>query len=311
MNFNGFDFRNTDNSEMDLRHLVSFETILREGSFGRAARAQGYSQSTVTLHVQELEKELGVALFHRRGRRTVLSDAGSALVSRCRPVLEGVDALKRSMEELRTGAGGELRLGAIEPAASRRVMPLVAAFCRERPGLRLRMEVGGSGTISRQVASGHLDLGLCSPPPAELGLRFESLFAERMALLVPRRHPLARARRIRARDLEGHRLLLTEQGCAYRRATERALRDGGARADGTIEIGSLAGLIHAVQEGLGVAIVPVSAARPAPPRTRLRNLADVDVSLPVGVVRREDGLPATPVVTEFLRRLAGGGQGGR
>ena len=103
---------------MDLRHLVTFETILRAGSFGKAARAQGYSQSTVTLHVQELERELGVSLFHRRGRRTSLSEAGSALAARSRPVLEGVDALRRAMEELRSGAVGELRLGSIEPAAS-------------------------------------------------------------------------------------------------------------------------------------------------------------------------------------------------
>jgi DNA-binding transcriptional LysR family regulator len=142
---------------VDLRHLVSFETILREGSFAKAARAQGYSQSTVTLHVQELERELGVPLFHRRGRRTSLSAAGSALAARCRPVLEGVDTLRRSMEELRAGVGGELRLGSIEPAASRRVLPLLADFCRERPALRVRLEVGGANGLGRQVAGGHLD----------------------------------------------------------------------------------------------------------------------------------------------------------
>src|SRR5215468_10865595 len=118
---------------MDLRHLVTFETILREGSFGRAARAQGYSQSTVTLHVQELEEELGVPLFHRRGRRTTISEAGSALAARCRLVLEGMDTLRRTMDEMRNGTGGELRLGGIEPVASRRLLPLLADFCRERP----------------------------------------------------------------------------------------------------------------------------------------------------------------------------------
>jgi len=294
---------------MDFRHLVTFETILREGSFGRAARAQGYSQSTVTLHVQELEKELGVPLFHRQGRRTVLSEAGAALASRCRPVLDGLDTLKRTMAELQAGAGGELRLGSIEPTAYRRLMPLLAAFSRGRPGLRLRLEVGGTGTISREVAAGHLDFGLCSPPPAELHLRFEPLFAEPMALLLPRRHALAATRRIRARDLDGHRLLLTEQGCAYRQAIEAALRRAGARAECGMEIGSLVSLVRAVQLGLGIAIVPVCAVRPAPPRTILRELVDVDVSLSVGLVRREDGLLTTPVVTAFLAHLAQEGLG--
>jgi len=288
---------------MDLRHLVTFEAILREGSFGRAARAQGYSQSTVTLHVQELEKELGVPLFHRRGRRTALSEAGSALAVRCRPVLEGVDTLRRTMQELRAGMGGELRLGSIEPAASRRLLPLLAEFCRERPSLRVRLEVGGAGGLSRQVAGGHLDFALSAAPPPELGLRFEPVFREPMALLVPRRHPLARVRRLRARDLEGHRLLLTEQGCAYRQAIEDALRAGGARVSCGMEIGAITGLVRAVEQGLGIALVPIGSADPPPPRTSLRELADVDVALAVGVLRRADTLPAPPVVTAFLERL--------
>jgi DNA-binding transcriptional LysR family regulator len=288
---------------MDLRHLVTFEAIVREGSFARAARALGCSQPTVTLHVQELERELGVPLFHRRGRGASLGDAGLALASRSRPVLEGLDTLKRTMAELRAGVAGELRIGSIEPAASRRLVPLLAAFCRERPGLKVRLEVGGTGTISGQVAEGRLDLGLCSLPSPELPLRFEPLFVERMALLLPARHPLARGRRVRARDLHGHRLLLTEQGCAYRRRIETALREAGAEVECRMEIGSLSGLVSAVQGGLGIAIVPELAARPAPPRTRLRELVEPDVSLSVGLVRRENGLLASPAVSAFLSRL--------
>ena len=70
-----------------------------------------------------------------------------------------------------------------------------------------------------------------------------------------------------------------------------------------MEIGSLAGLIGGVQSGLGIAILPVLAARPAPSRTVLRDLADLDLSLPVGLVRREHGVPNTPVVSAFLSRL--------
>jgi DNA-binding transcriptional LysR family regulator len=163
--------------------------------------------------------------------------------------------------------------------------------------------VGGTGTVSRQVAAGHLDFGLCSPPASDLRLRFQLLFQEPMALLLPGRHPLTRVRRLKARDLEGHRLLLSEQGCAYRQVTEEALREGGARAECGLEIGSVAGLVHAVQSGLGIAIVPVETARPTPARTVLRRLTDVDLSLPVGLVRRVDAPPAAPVVDAFLARL--------
>jgi DNA-binding transcriptional LysR family regulator len=156
------------------------------------------------------------------------------------------------------------------------------------------------------VAEGRLDLGVCSPPPPELGLVFRPLFAEEMGLLVPARHALAKARRVRARDLLGHRLLLTEQGCAYREAIARSMAGAGAPVECDIEIGSVSGLVAAVRQGLGVAIVPTRSARPLPAGTRLRHIDDANVALPVGLVRREDGVPATPAVAAFAEALAAG-----
>ena len=63
---------------MDGRHLVTFQAVLREGSFLKAARALGLAQPTVTLHIQELEAAFGLELFDRRGRRRPLTPAGRA-----------------------------------------------------------------------------------------------------------------------------------------------------------------------------------------------------------------------------------------
>jgi LysR family transcriptional regulator, regulator of the ytmI operon len=288
---------------MDVRHLVSVQAVLKEGSFLQAARALGYSQSTITLHIQELEEELGLALFIRRGRHTRPTEAARVLGERAEQVLGGLHALRRSMEELREGAGGLLRIGAIEPAASQRLMLVLGRLCRERPALRLRLEVGGSGAISGRVAAGGLDIGLCSLPDAELGLLFEPLFEERMALLLPERHALTRSRTIRARDLEEVRLLLTEQGCAYRRAIRSALQERGSLPDCGLEIGSTAALRQAVAQGLGVALVPVCGSSPLPEGTVLRELSDVDVSLQVGLVRRDEGPPPTRALEALIAAL--------
>ncbi len=89
---------------------------------------------------------------------------------------------------------GLFRIGSIEPAATLRLTPLLGRLRRRRPGLRIRLEVGGTSGVSRAVADGDLDVGLCSAPQPELGLAFEPLFAEEMALLIPAAHPLARTR---------------------------------------------------------------------------------------------------------------------
>jgi DNA-binding transcriptional LysR family regulator len=120
-----------------------------------------------------------------------------------------------------------------------------------------------------------------------------------MALLLPRRHPLARAPRVRARDLAEVSLLLTEQGCAYREATERALVERGVASARNVELGSVRALHHAVAAGLGVAVVPSAGARP-PAGTVLRPVVDVDLSLPVGLIRRVEAPAPSPALAAFL-----------
>src|SRR5262245_21389955 len=207
---------------MDLRHLHTFQAVLEHGSLLRAAEALGYAQSTITLHIQQLEADLGVPLFVRQGKKARLTEAGRLLRAEAAQILGRVGALRRTMRELAEGEAGYVRLGAIEPAASLRLPALLVPFCAARPQVRLALEVGGTRAICQSVAAGDLDLGIVSPPPASLGLVFEPLFVERMALLAPEAHPLAQGIVIGARDLRGHRLLLTEQTCAYRQAIEQS-----------------------------------------------------------------------------------------
>jgi len=288
---------------MELRHLETFAAVLEAGTFLAAARALRCSQSTVTLHIQELERDLGVQLFAREGRRVQLTSAGESLRGLSQRVRDSVLALRRGAEELRDGEAGEVGLGAIEPAASLRVSPVLASFSRARPRLRLRLEVSGTATLSRQVAEGGLAFALVCPPPGSLGLTFQPCFQQRMALLLPSRHPLARARRIRARDLASARLLLTEHGCAYREATEVALRTRGLQIDCTLEIGSMGVLRSAVRDGLGVALVPVEDRVRPGPGLCLRELSDVDLTLVVGLARRE-GPFATRAEASLFAELA-------
>ena len=288
---------------MELRHLLTFRAVVREGNFLGAARALRLSAPTVTLHIQELESELGQELFARGGRRRPLTPGGELFAAHAMPILDAFDALAESMAELRDGRSGLLRIGAIEPAASRQVTPLLGRLRVERPRLRVRLDVSGTAGVSRGVAEGELDLGICSAPPAELGLRFEPLFAEQMALLVPRRHPLARKRPLHAADLEGERLLLSEQGCAYRRAVEAALQERGVRPQWALESGSSETLRAAVRHWVGIAVLPRRSASPAPEGTVVRRLSDLAIALPVGLATRPSGAAAPPVLALLIARL--------
>jgi DNA-binding transcriptional LysR family regulator len=209
------------------------------------------------------------------------------------------------MADLGAGERGWLRIGAIEPTAARRLPPLLVPFCLRRPALRLTLQTGGTHDLSERVAAGELDLAICSPPHASADLTFEPLFAEPMALLAPAEHPLATREPLLATDLDGARLLATDPGCSYRESVERALLRHGAAVAPGIEIGSLGALTAAVQQGLGVAIVPLAAVDPPPTGLITRCVADLELAVPVGIARRRSAPPPSAALQALIAVLRG------
>lgn len=269
---------------MELRHLESFQAIVKEGSFVQAAEKLQYAQSTITVHMQQLEAELGVRLFVRRGKHVQLTEAGRALQEQADALMQRAFALQQALKDVVAGETGHIRVGAIEPTASLRLTPLLVQFCQAHPKLHLTLEVGGTQAVSQRVAAGALDVGICTPPAPHAGLTFEPLFVEPMAVLLPETHPLANRERLSPADLVDQRLLLTERGCEYRAMIETTLLSQGTNPFSGIEMGSVEVLKRAVQGGLGIAIIPRAAACPPPPQTILRDLHGVDLRLTVGLV---------------------------
>lgn len=270
---------------MELRHIYTFQAIVQEGSFLKAAEKLMYAQSTITLHIQQLEAELGVKLFLRQGKKVQLTEAGRSLQEQSDSLVARAMALQQTMFDLVAGDAGHVRIGVIEPTASRRLPQILAPFCQERPRMQLTIEVGNTPTISQRLISGALDIGICSPPEAQSGLDFEPLFVEQLALLLPAHHPLATAETLSVQDLAQQRLLLSEPDCPYRGLLERELQKRRKNPYSGLEIGgSLETMIRAVQAGLGIAFIPRAAANPLPAGTVLRDVEGIELSLPIGLV---------------------------
>jgi DNA-binding transcriptional LysR family regulator len=290
---------------MELRHLQTFQTVLKRGSFAAAARALDVAQSTVTLHIQQLEASLGVTLFERGTRQPRLTEAGRTLNDHAGSILARVETLRETMAELTDGERGDLRIGAIDPVASRRLPPILVRFSRERPKVRLTIDVGGAEPLALRVVRGELDLAISSPPPAGLPLSFQPLYREPMALLVPASFDGGAGGPVTPAIVCGQRLLVTESSCAYRALTERVLRDGGAQPERTVEINSIEALAWAVQAGLGVAVVPEISATPPPPGTILRRFAGAEIGLTVGLALPVDAPAPGRALTALLTALRG------
>jgi DNA-binding transcriptional LysR family regulator len=300
---------------MELRHMRTFVTVVQLGTLIAAARALGYSQATVTLHVQELERAFGAPLFDRIGKSVVITEAGRRAHARAVQLLDAIDEMKRDVAAAHAGDSGLVRIGSIEPTASARLPPVLRRLAQARPGITVRLEIGGTGTISQRVAAADLDIGIATTPRHQ-DIDFEPLFDEPLVLVFPA--TASAPRTVRAADVHSLHVLLTEDGCAYRRHIEEAFGSIGQRLRVHQEIGSVGAILACVRAGMGVGIVPARALPAQDPSLVTRHLADLPLSIPVGLVSlRRTGGPSALVstvrehLTEGLRAPASTSRGSR
>ncbi|MCK6258634.1 LysR family transcriptional regulator [Fictibacillus sp. KIGAM418] len=272
---------------MDLRALKTFESIVRLGTFQKAAEELRYAPSTVTLQIQRLEADLGVSLFVREGKRVILTEAGRWLSHEASALLKSIVSLRQTVSEIGVGDAGIIRMAAIEPVASQRVASIVADFCKFRPQVQLTMEVSGSRSLAERVRSGILDFGICVSPPANFKLAFEPLFEEKLGVLLKADHSLAKQSSIATPDLAGQTILLKEQTCIYRELSERIIFQKGQNPFSGIEVGSFHVIRQMVLSGLGIGIVPVYSGLELQSSLVIKPFADIDPTVVIGTVYKD------------------------
>lgn len=275
---------------MELKQLQTIKNILTEGSYLKAAEKMGYAPSTVTLHIQQLEEELGIKLFEKTGRRMLLSKEGDFFWMNAKLLLEHADTFKKVMDNFVTGQMGHVRLGTISTIGRSLLIPKIIAFCKEYPNIKLTFELSSSEVITQKIINNQLDIGIGFAPPANLNLFFEPICLEPMDLLLPIGHPLAKKEEITLKDLSDVNLLLTESYCSYRNEIDKHFSASGIPLKSMIQINDGRTIIQFVQAGIGCSILPVAAIESVPDMTIRRKLANIEFGLMIGVIRKKEQL---------------------
>lgn len=232
--------------------LRAFHAVATAQSFTAAAEALHVSQPAVSMQVRALESAYGVELIARDRRGVSPTAIGEALFAITRRMF----SLEAEAAELLGAAGallrGSLSIGADAPFV---ILPLLAAFHASHPDVSLKLKLGNSSDVLRDVLDGRTDV-------AALGDRVDDprLFAipaaeSRQVVLVPKAHPWARRDHVVLADLDGVELLVREPGSSTRRAFEAAIAEAGVRPVIAMEIGSREALQAAVAAGLGAAVI--------------------------------------------------------
>jgi DNA-binding transcriptional LysR family regulator len=179
---------------VDLRHLAALEAVARTGSFGRAARELGYTQSAVSQQIAQLERIVGQRLFDRPGgpRPVEPTEAGLLLLRHADAIVGQLDAARADMAALAEGEAGTLRVGIYQSVGARLLPALVRRFRAQLPrvGVRVREE-SSADDLLRLLEHGELDLSFADLPLREGPFEWAELLQDPYVLLVSARSELA------------------------------------------------------------------------------------------------------------------------
>ena len=238
-----------------LRQLRTFKTVADLKSFSLAAQHLRLSQPSVSYQVKELEEALGLPLLDRLGKSVHLTEAGSILYSYTRRTLDVLDEAAVAFEEMRGIKRGNLRVGASTTVGIYLLPAALGAFKKLHPGIVISLEIGTRVRVQEQVLLNELDLAVVGPALKDPDLAILPFVSDELVVVAPAGHTLAGRSGLALKDLESQPFVMREPASGSRWSLEKAARKAGAKLNVAMELGSNGAIKHAVESGLGLAVI--------------------------------------------------------
>ena len=245
---------------MEIRQLEHFVAVAEEQSFTRAARRLSYVQSALSVSIQSLERELGVRLLDRNTHRVELTDAGEALLPAVRQTLTSVEQTRDVAAALKGVVRGSLRIGIMQAFGFLDLSALLGEFHRRHPDVEIQMRPspGGSQAMLDELKRGEVDIVFASVMDEPPGVTTTELGVENLCVVGAKELLAPRRARVELSELTGSSFVDFPSGWGVRTVVDRAFAAAGLKREVTIEVGDVGTFVALVQEGLGVAIAPLS-----------------------------------------------------
>ena len=223
--------------EPDMHRLMVFYTVVNEGTLSKAGDRLFMSQPAISAHIKALEQQLGMALFYRVGRRSVVNKAGDLLYKMTEKLFSVAEELKAEMENLKGIAGGRVSLG-VSVGWQYYVPKALDQFKRRYPGVELFMEIANSDRIEKLVFDRTLDIGFVGRDTSRQELASEHLADDELVPICSTSHPFAAMTGIDISKLREEALIVRETDSATRRLTNELLQAYNLAQNISMELGS-------------------------------------------------------------------------
>ena len=250
----------------ELRYIV---TLAKERHFGRAAEKCFVSQPTLSVAIKKLEGELNTPIFERSKNAVRPTPLGQKIIHQAEKVLCEARTLKELAKTGNDQLSSPLKVGAIFTIGPYLFPHLVPQIYQQAPNMSLFIEESYTAVLRRQLREGELDAIIIALPFNEPDVVTKPLYEESFVVVLPTNHPLSSQASISSEQLESENVLLLGEGHCFRdqvleacpnlrRSLDRQHQNHGLQS--VIEGSSLETLKHMVASGLGITVLPKSAA---------------------------------------------------
>jgi DNA-binding transcriptional LysR family regulator len=263
-------------SMFTLSQLAGFVAVAEELHFGRAAARLHLTQPPLSRQIMLLEQEVGVTLLDRAGRTVRLTPAGRVFLPEARRILRLAEESSLAVRRVPAGDGGTMTIGFTAVSVHGYVQSFLRRVGERLPHVDLVLRELVTADQLEALAAGDIDLGFLRPPVTRSGLECRVVHSERLLLAVPAGDPLAHSRPADVTALHGRELVMyspVESRYFYDLLLEMTAR-AGARPRYVQYVSQVHTILALVQAGLGLAVVPESAAALHPDGVAFVPLAD-------------------------------------
>ena len=240
---------------MNFHQLEIFYAVAQQLSITAAASTLRVTQPAVSLQIKTLERELGLPLFERGGRKLALTQAGEALYRCAVSILHARDEAQRSIAELSAATKGKLILGANTTGGMYLLPRIVKEFKELYPETEVLLQIESTEWLYDKILQNVVDMALVGGPTEDRRFGVEGVCADSLALIVSPSHPFARPGKISLKELETQSLVVPTQGSRTRQLVERRLKEAGLTPRIVMQLIGTEAVKKAVEANLGVAFV--------------------------------------------------------
>lgn len=261
---------------MDIRNIKTFVKVVELGSISKTAMELNYAQSTVTMQIQQLEKELGYPVFDRIGKSISLTDPGKQFLYHAYEILHSMERAQ-SIENDLYNIHGTLRVGVLESLLFGVLIDIIPLLKKQYPNLDLQIKTGHTVELLEQLKQNQLDVVYISQSlNTDPSLYCYYKRKEEIIFICAPDHPLANEKKVAPQKLMEYEFLVTErEGICYRRLKEIAAQYNLSVKD-SVEVDNVHVIVELLQTSVGIGFLPQYAIEKYLTESRLTRI-DVDI----------------------------------